>query len=90
MTHVIDETGGRTVVLHPPYYSNLNPAKLIWSQVECYVARNIASFRVREIRCLVETAVQNTVAEKWPHCVQRAVRGGDLLWELDGPTDSHV
>jgi hypothetical protein len=40
--------------------------------------------------CLLETVVLNVVAEKWPHCVQRAMRDDDLLWELDGPNDIGV
>jgi hypothetical protein len=55
-----------------------------------YVARNNTSFRLQEILSLLETAVLNVVAEKWPHCVQHAVRDDDLLWELDGPNDNGV
>ena len=71
-------------------YCNLNPTELIQSQIGDYVARNNASFRLQEILSLLETAVLNVVAEKWPHCVQRSVRGDDLLWELDGPNDNGV
>jgi hypothetical protein len=56
MTHVTNETEGRTVLLLSPY-CNLNPTELIWSQV----GGNNASFKLQEVRSLLETAVQN----KW-------------------------
>ena len=70
--------------------SHLNPTELIQSHIGGYVASNNASFRLQEILSLLETAVLNVVAEKWPHCVQCAVRDDDLLWELDGPNDNGV
>jgi len=84
MTHVTGKAAGRTVLLFLPY-CNLNPTELIESQIGDYVARNNASFRLQEILSLLETAVLNVVAEKWPHCVQRAVRGDDLLWGTGWP-----
>jgi len=89
MTHVTGKAEGRTVLMLVPY-CYLNPSELIQSQIGGYVARNNASFRLQEIRSLLETAVLNVVAEKWPHCVQHAVRDDDLLWELDGPNDNGV
>jgi hypothetical protein len=82
MTHVTVKAEGRAVLLLLPY-CNLNPTELIRSQIGGYVGRNNAAFKLQEIRSLLETAVQNVVAEKWPHCVQRAVRDDDLLWELE-------
>jgi hypothetical protein len=89
MTHVTGKAEGHTVLLLVRY-CYLNPTELMQSQIGGYVARNNASFRLQEIRSLLETAVQNVVAEKWPHCVQHAVRDDDLLWELDGPNDNGV
>jgi hypothetical protein len=89
MTYVTNGTGGRTVLLLPPY-CNLNPTELIRSQFGGYVARNNASFKLQEVRSLLETALQNVVAGKRPDCVQRAVREGDLRWELDVATDNDV
>jgi hypothetical protein len=44
----------------------------------------------QEIRPLLETAVKNTVADKWSNCVQHAMQEEDLLWELDSAADNVV
>jgi hypothetical protein len=43
---------------------------------------------LQEIWSLLETAVQNTAADKQSNCVQHALQKEDLLWELDGAADN--
>ncbi|CAG9130999.1 unnamed protein product [Plutella xylostella] len=44
---------GVTVLRLPPYHCELNPIELIWAQVKSYVGRNNKSFKMAEIKTLL-------------------------------------
>lgn len=89
----VDETAekaGFSVVRLPPYHCNLNPIELIWSQVKGFVRRNNRTFKLAEIRELLQTAVQNVTPTDWFNCVQHVVKEENLLWKVDGMADAVV
>lgn len=54
---VIDEMAKEKniIVLRlPPYHCELNPIEMIWAQLKSYVARNNKTFKMAEIKLLLE------------------------------------
>lgn len=91
--YVIDniaKRAGHTIVRLPPYHCNFNPIELVWSQVKGFVASNNTTFKIRDIRPLVETSVTHVTAEKWKNCIAHAIKEEDRMWNLDGISDEIV
>ena len=70
----------------PPYHSNLNPIELVWSSVKGYVARNNKTFRMKEVRQLLDTALTQVTAEMWQSDISYVVKEEERMWELDNLT----
>lgn len=88
--YVIDdlaEKSGHFVLRLPPFHCNLNPIELIWSQIKGYVARHNTSFKLRDIRPLVELAASRVSADDWKKCIQHVIKEEERMWELDGMVD---
>lgn len=69
---IIDELAksqNKTVLRLPPYHCELNPIELIWAQVKGYVAANMKTFKMAELKILLNESLQNIDAEKWQKCI---------------------
>lgn len=74
--HVIDEMAkekNKKVLRLPPYHCELNPIELIWAQVKGYVAQNNTSFKLNEIKKLLNEAITKVDSSKWQNCIRHVV-----------------
>lgn len=91
--YVIDdlaEKEGHTVLRLPPYHCMLNPIELVWSQVKGYVARNNKTFKLADVKKLVEEGLANVTADKWSECVGHVLKEEKKMLELDHRVDGVV
>jgi transposase len=74
----------------PPYHCELNPIEMIWAQVKGYVAANNKTFKLEDVRLLLEKGIQNVTPERWEKCVQHVIKEEDKMWNLDGLMETVV
>lgn len=70
--YVVDtmaESRGFTVLRLPPYHCELNPIELIWAYIKSYAARWNVSYKLSELKGLLEEAMSRVTAEIWKNCV---------------------
>ncbi|KAJ8909326.1 hypothetical protein NQ315_012808 [Exocentrus adspersus] len=53
----------------PSYHCELNPIELVWAQVKGDVARNITSFKLSNVKILLENSLERVTADKWQRCI---------------------
>jgi len=63
---------GHEVVRLPPYHCQYNPIELIWAQVKGEVATKNSTYKISDVRTLLENAVKNISKEDWEKCVKHA------------------
>ena len=90
--YVIDELAmknGIQVLRLPPYHCELNPIELVWSQVKGYVAQKNTSFKLQDVKRLLEAACLQVTPEKWASCVCHVIDVEEpRCWDLDDKIDS--
>lgn len=88
--HVIDEMAknrGIEVLRLPPYHCELNPIELVWAQVKGDVARNNTTFKLNDVKKLMENALNKVTPERWKNCVSHVLKEEDKFWQLDNLVD---
>jgi hypothetical protein len=60
---------------------------MIWAQVKGYVAANNKTFKLGDVRLLLEKGIQNVTPERWEKCVQHVIKEEDKMWNLDAGPD---
>lgn len=86
MKYVVDEMArarGVTVVRLPPYHCELNPIELIWAEVKNEVARTNTTFKLTDVRVLLENAISSVTAESWRKCIAHVHTEEQRMWDLD-------
>ncbi|KAH9629124.1 hypothetical protein HF086_008573 [Spodoptera exigua] len=66
-SYVVDEMAkavGVEVLRLLPYHCELNPIELVWANVKGYVARKNTSFKMADVKKLLQEALGNISAEK--------------------------
>lgn len=84
--YVIDEMAkkeNKTVLRLPPYHCELNPIELIWAQVKNHVAANNTTFKLADVKRLLEEGVEKVTEEDWKKCTEHVKKEEAKLWELD-------
>ncbi|GBP10051.1 hypothetical protein EVAR_77490_1 [Eumeta japonica] len=97
-TYAVDELAKRynvEVLRLPPHHCELNAIELVWAEVKWHVARNNASFKLKDVKKLLLEGLQNVTAEKWRDCVQYVAKEGDEFYDrideiIDTTIDSLV
>ena len=88
--YIIDEMAKDrqiTVLRLPPYHCELNPIELIWAQVK---ARNNTTFKLSDVKILLQNALERVTADKWQKCIQHVQKEEEKMWELDNLIDDTV
>ncbi|KAH7940891.1 hypothetical protein HPB49_007601 [Dermacentor silvarum] len=80
-------TAGHEVVRLPPYYCELNPIELMWSQVKGYVASTNTAFKVDSAEKLLLEAIAGVTPQNWFRDCTCVIRLEDEAWKRDGIID---
>ncbi|XP_042146286.1 uncharacterized protein LOC121835838 [Ixodes scapularis] len=81
---------GCTVLRLPPYHCELNPIELIWGQVKNEVARSNSSFKLKDVKVLLEQAIKNVTKDNWTAAIQHVKKMEKQFWENDSLLDREV
>ncbi|XP_072390810.1 uncharacterized protein [Diabrotica undecimpunctata] len=91
--YAVDEmAGANNIIVHrlPPYHCELNPIELLWAQIKNQGSRENLSFKIKEVKCFLATAIQNVTPESWKNCIRHTIKEEDRMWDLDTRVDISV
>lgn len=91
--YVIDEkaTENNKVVLRlPPYHCELNPIDMIWAMVKGHVKRNNTTFKIGDVKRLLQEGLERVTAENWSNCVRHVINEEQNFWEIDKIVDRMI
>lgn len=88
--YVIDElakAANKTVVRLPPYHCELNPIELAWSSVKNYVRMNNTTYKLQDVRKLLEEGVERVTPDMWKNFITHVTKEEDKFWQIDVLSD---
>lgn len=90
VTGEMAKQAGIKVLRLPPYNSELNPNELVWADVKGYVARNNTTFKIADVKKLLEDGFSKIDVTKWKNCVDHIIKEENKLNGLDYAMDKTV
>lgn len=84
--YVVDEMAhkrGVTLLRLPPYHCELNPIELIWAQIKGEVANKNTTFKLKEVKVLLNEAIDGVTADNWQKCIEHVIKQEQKMWDLD-------
>ncbi|KAJ8977249.1 hypothetical protein NQ317_007426 [Molorchus minor] len=72
-----------TILRLPPYHCELNPIELIWAQIKTDVARNNRTFKLGDVKLLLNDAISCVTADTWSKCILHVKKEEQRMWDLD-------
>lgn len=91
--YVIDDyakDNNKTVLRLPPYHCELNPIELAWSSVKSYVRTHNSTFKLKDVKELLERGVEHVTPEMWTNFVGHVVKEEEKFWNIDSITDDYM
>ncbi|CAI6360103.1 unnamed protein product [Macrosiphum euphorbiae] len=88
--YVIDEmvkANNKIVLRLPPYHCELNPIELAWAAVKRYVRDNNKTFKLPDIKKLLEEGVNKIDGDMWKNFIRHVKKEEEKAWELDNVVD---
>jgi transposase len=81
---------GHEVVRLPPYHCQYNPIELIWAQVKGEVAARNKTFKIKDVRKLLEEALCRVTVDNWKKCVEHAEKLQEEDFVKEGVRDDTI
>lgn len=84
--YVIDEEAlkvNKLVLRLPPYHCELNPIELAWSVMKNHVKQNNTSFKLNDVRILLNERVKKVTSEMWANFVSHTIKEEDKFYDID-------
>lgn len=81
---------GHTVLRLPPYHCELNPIELAWAMKKTYVKQNNTTFKIDDVRVLLNTAIERISSENRQNFIQHVKTEEDKLTEVDKNMDEII
>lgn len=91
--YVVDEMAkedNKTILRLPPYHCELNPIEMVWSMVKGYVKSNNNTFKIQDVKLLLEQGVDRVTAEHWTNFIKHVTSEEKKMWEIDHITDKMI
>ena len=85
-TYVIDElakSANKTVLRLPPYHCELNPIELAWASVKNYVRMNNRTFKINDVKKLLEEGVERVTPDMWKNLLGHIIKVEEKFWQVD-------
>ncbi|XP_050500824.1 uncharacterized protein LOC126880805 [Diabrotica virgifera virgifera] len=76
-----------TVLRTPPYHCELNPIELIWAKIKNEVAQKNTTYKLKDVKLLLDQAIQNITASNWQSCITHTQKEEDKMWDVDTRVD---
>ena len=67
----------------PIGHSELNAIELIWAQVKTEVAKKNTTFKLKDVKELMENALKNVTPENWKKAISHTIRVEDAFRKTD-------
>ena len=81
---------GHLVLRLPPYHCDLNPIEDIWGIIKNFCARNNTTFKLDDMRVLIEQAIQDITPVTIKNAMNHVKDIEQQYWEKDGLSISPV
>lgn len=91
--YVIDERAkehNKIVLRLPPYHCKLNPIEMVWSMVKRYVKSHNNTFKINDVKILLEKGIERVTPEHWNNFVRHVITEERKFCEIDNITDRTV
>lgn len=88
--YVVDEEAkkqNKIVLRLPPYHCELNPIEMAWSNVKGYVKTNNSTFKINDVRRLLNEGIERVTPEMWSNYVSHTIKEEDKFWQIDYISD---
>ncbi|KAL4123323.1 hypothetical protein QTP88_015520 [Uroleucon formosanum] len=92
-SYVIDnlaKDAGHTVFRLPPYHCEFNPIELAWAMVKMYVKRENTTYKIDDVRQLLNSAIEQITAENWKNFIKHVIDEEDKVWKVDDIMDGTI
>ncbi|XP_076653174.1 uncharacterized protein LOC143359248 isoform X2 [Halictus rubicundus] len=76
-----------TVLRLPPYHYELNPIVSAWAMVKRYVEAGNTSYKLENVKKLIEDAVEHVTVESWQNFIRHTIEEENKLLQMDHITD---
>lgn len=88
--YIVDEEAkkqNKIVLRLPPYHCELNSIEFAWSVVKNHVKSNNTSFKLNDVRELLNAGIQRVTPEMWLNFVKHTISEKEKFWNIDFITD---
>lgn len=92
-SYIIDtlaESHGHSIVRLPPYHCELNPIELIWAQSKGGVAIKNNTFKLSDVKKLLEESISNVTADNWRKAELHVIKLEEEMYESEVRIDSEL
>ncbi|XP_025203827.1 uncharacterized protein LOC112600737 [Melanaphis sacchari] len=92
-SYVIDNLAkdkGHTVLRLPPYHCEFNPIELAWAMVKGYVKQNNTTFKIDDVRQLLNTAIERVTPQNWKNFIKHVIEEECRIWKADDIMDDMI
>lgn len=93
ISYVVDnmaKNAGHTVLRLPPYHCELNPIGLAWAMVKTYVKQNNKTFKIDDVKNILNTAIDRVTSENWENFIQHVKTEENKMTEVDRNMDEII
>lgn len=86
VSYVVDnmaKDAGHTVLRLPPYHCEFNAIELAWAMVKSYEKQHNTSYKIDDVRNLLNIAIERVTSENWKNCISHVIKEENQMTEVD-------
>lgn len=92
-SYIIDnmaKAAGHTVLRLPPYHCEFNPIELAWAMVKKYVKAKNTTYKLDDVRQLLNTAIERVTKENWENFIRHVIEEEEKIMKVDDIMDDII